>query len=401
VARDGLPRHDLTLLDGLRAVAALMVLTTHVGFQTGSVLRGAWGMALARLDLGVALFFVLSGFLLFRSWVAAAAERRSDPSTRRYLVRRAVRILPAYWVVLLVALLTTAAGTSASAAAVNTALLQVYRGPLLPGLTQTWSLSTEVAFYVVLPLVAAQVARLGCSERGPRRVAILLAAVAVGAWVWTAFAAAGVLPRVATAWLPGHADWFAAGMGLAVLEHEARRGGRAARVAAETAAHPWTLLALALTLFWLAATPVGGPATLAPVAPASAAAKEGIYAVVAALLVWVAVGAHGRGGAVEAVLGHPAAQWCGRVSYGVFLWHLLVLAAVFDVLHVELFSGSFWSVWLLTVVGSLAVATVSWTVLEEPLLRRVHRPSATATRDLAETVGSPAEPPTPPRPVRR
>ena len=49
VARTSLPSHDLPLLDGLRAVAALMVLTTHVGFQTGATLHGSWvGAAVAR-----------------------------------------------------------------------------------------------------------------------------------------------------------------------------------------------------------------------------------------------------------------------------------------------------------------------------------------------------------------
>ena len=83
-------RRVVPALDGLRAVAAGAVLLTHVAFRTGQTQAGAGGAVLARFDAGVAVFFVLSGFLLY-------------PATRplgRYALRRAARILPAYWVLL-------------------------------------------------------------------------------------------------------------------------------------------------------------------------------------------------------------------------------------------------------------------------------------------------------------
>ena len=64
-------------LDGYRAVAALMVVITHVAFSTGVVTTtGTWGHLLGRLDFGVALFFLMSGFLLYRPWVRAEIRRR-------------------------------------------------------------------------------------------------------------------------------------------------------------------------------------------------------------------------------------------------------------------------------------------------------------------------------------
>src|SRR4051812_26100870 len=87
----------LPALDVLRVVGAAAVVGVHVGFNTGAVYQGVWGGVLARLDVGVAIFFVLSGFLLFRPFALARATGARRPGTGRYLWRRALRILPAYW----------------------------------------------------------------------------------------------------------------------------------------------------------------------------------------------------------------------------------------------------------------------------------------------------------------
>ncbi|MCY0604032.1 acyltransferase family protein, partial [Klebsiella pneumoniae] len=50
-----------------------------------------------RLEIGVPIFFVLSGFLLFLPWVRAAAESTTPPSVRRYAWHHFRRIMPAYW----------------------------------------------------------------------------------------------------------------------------------------------------------------------------------------------------------------------------------------------------------------------------------------------------------------
>jgi peptidoglycan/LPS O-acetylase OafA/YrhL len=387
--------HDLPLLDGLRAVAALMVVGTHVAFQTGAVVNGAWGAVLARFDFGVALFFVLSGFLLVRPWLAAVTAGRPGPSTRTYLLRRAARILPAYWLVLLVALLTTARGAGATAVLSNVGLLQVYTGDLLPGLTQTWSLCTEAAFYLVLPLVAAWLSvRVRSGQLRVRAVAAGLGGLVVVAWCWTGLAAGGVLPGRSSVWLPGHLDWFAVGIGLALVDRSVRDRPRsllALRVA-EAGRAPWTLLGLAGAVFWLACTPLGGPATLAAVAPATAVLKEALYAVTAGLVLAAVAFAPQRSGGLAQLLGNRVVASLGRISYGIFLWHLLVLAGVVNLLDVRLFTGSFWRVLALTVAGSVVVATASWLALERSVLAWAHR--APLTDRAPSTPGAaPGSPP--------
>ena len=364
-------------LDGVRGAAALLVVLTHVGYQTGETSRGLHGALLARADFGVALFFVLSGLLLYRPWVVAEATGTDGPGWGRYYRRRAVRILPAYWVALLAVLLLARGDDDRTVGDVvaNVTLTQVYGGGhLLADFTQTWSLCTEVLFYLLLPVTAVLVR---CVPGPAARVGLLGCVLAVNV-VWTALAATDALPTLASTWLPGHAVWFAAGMLLAAVAEDATRraAGRPARWAADFADRPGTLLLLAAGTAALAVTPLAGPRTLAPTTPGESVVKELLYGVVALLVVTAALVA-ARDSRVALVLGHPVARWTGRVGYGVFLWHLLVLDGVMALLDTPLFGGNALPVAVLTVAGSLLVAWASWVLLERPLLDRLSRPVST------------------------
>ncbi len=80
-----LPRNGdrVASLTGLRALAALLIIGTHAAYGTGQLTNGYLGALYARLEIGVPIFFVLSGFLLFRPWLRAAAGGTSPPSLRR------------------------------------------------------------------------------------------------------------------------------------------------------------------------------------------------------------------------------------------------------------------------------------------------------------------------------
>src|SRR4051794_14083239 len=105
VAPSGVPR--LEGVEALRALAALGVLSWHV--WSHPVIDDHYGVSVGPLTklfdngrAGVAMFFVLSGFLLYRPFAAAIVRRTPSPSLRRYFINRVLRIIPAYWVVLLV-----------------------------------------------------------------------------------------------------------------------------------------------------------------------------------------------------------------------------------------------------------------------------------------------------------
>src|SRR5436305_793873 len=101
--RVGGTRTFLPAVEGMRACAAIGVVITHVAFETGHS-SGFDGRLFGRFDLAVAVFFALSGFLLWRSHAAAARGLAPRPATGHYLRSRVVRIMPAYLVAVAVIL---------------------------------------------------------------------------------------------------------------------------------------------------------------------------------------------------------------------------------------------------------------------------------------------------------
>src|SRR5215467_11624820 len=89
------------LFDSLRAIAAISVLAFHAGIVSGLLSSGSWLKPYAaRLDVGVSVFFLISGFLLYRPFTRARLLGESQPQTGAYAWRRFLRIVPAYWVAL-------------------------------------------------------------------------------------------------------------------------------------------------------------------------------------------------------------------------------------------------------------------------------------------------------------
>jgi peptidoglycan/LPS O-acetylase OafA/YrhL len=367
-------------LDGLRALAVLAVVTTHAAFWTGRYERG-WGTnALARLDSGVAVFFVLSGFLLVRPWLTAALTRAARPSIRVYAVRRIARIMPAYIVAVALALLLLPQNTTATAPdwLRQLTLVQIYRfGWMREGLTQTWSLSTEVAFYMLLPIVGILVVR---AMRRRWHPAALITALSLGFLVplpWYAFLhqAKGSAWVSAGYWLPGFTGWFAGGMVLAVIRTHLDSGrvepGSRWHLAEELGRHPLTCWALAAATFFIALTPIAGPRSLVATTVAQAVTKQTLYLIMALALVWPAV--FGRAPLTHAVLGNPVMRYAGDISYGAFLYHLVVLDGVMILLDNPVFNGRVIHVLPLTLAGSAVLASLSFRFLERPIVRWAHR----------------------------
>jgi peptidoglycan/LPS O-acetylase OafA/YrhL len=355
-------RSFLPAVEGMRACAAMGVVLTHVAFQTGTS-NGVLGRLLHRFDLAVAVFFALSGFLLWRGHAAAARGRRHRPPTAHYLRSRLVRIMPGYLVAVIVilTLLPEANHASTTVWLANLTLTQVYVPlTLTAGLTQMWSLSVEVSFYLALPLLAFLAYRLPTRFRVPA-----IAAVAVASFGW------GLLP-IHTAqgvnflnWPPAYASWFAAGMVLA--EWTVSPLGWPHRLARNKVA----ITSVALAAYLISASPLAGPKDLVPATLGQFVVRTSMGAVVACALLAPLV--LDRPDTEHRILGSPVMVILGRWSYGLFVWHLAALVMVFPMVGKFMFNGDLIVVFVLTTVLGFAMAAVSYALIESPCRNALRR----------------------------
>ena len=274
-------------LTGIRAVAALLVMLTHAAYTTGKYPQGYVGLVYSRAEIGVPIFFVLSGFLLFAPWVKAAVAGGPPPSVRRYAWHRVRRIMPAYVVTVLVAYLVyhfrTAGpnpGHTWGGLFRNLTLTQIYTDNYLysflhQGLTQMWSLAIEVAFYLVLPLMAWLLLVALCRRRwrpGLLMGGLVALALITPAWL-TLVHTTDFLPDGARLWLPTYLAWFIGGMMLAVLQPLGVR------------AYGLACVPLAVACYFIVSTPIAGAPTTSPNELREGLAKAFFYAVIATLAV--------------------------------------------------------------------------------------------------------------------
>lgn len=353
-------------LEGLRALAAIAVLLTHAGFLSGATGRSILPGFLARMDIGVALFFVLSGYLLYRPHASHVAAGTARPALSTYAVRRTARLAPAWLAVLAGTLVLVPQSRTAGTEVWVANLLQLQSLKLewdLPGLAQLWSLSTEVMFYLALPVVAAIVARVAV-RRGWRTHLLALGLFAVASILFRLLDGLGALPD-GFAWLrtlPAMGDWFVAGMVLAVVVSDVRL---CARVTSVVRAVPWHLYTIAACVFWVLTTRIAGPYDLVPPTAWQASAKHVGYTVVATLV--IAPSVFGARTSLSRVLTSRVLTYLGTISYGLFLWHLPIMFRVRDVLGLDLFAFGFLITVLVTFAASVLVASVSWHLLEAPI----------------------------------
>ena len=346
-------------LTGMRAVAALLVVGTHAAYGTGQLTHGFVGFLFARLEIGVSIFFVLSGFLLFRPWVRAAAGNSTPPLVSRYALHRLRRVMPAYLVTVLVAYLVYQFRTAGPnpghtwlGLAQHLTLTQIYSDTYMfvmhQGLTQTWSLAVEVAFYAALPLMAYLLLVMFC--RGSWRPGLLLAGLAALAAISPAWLivlhATDWLPSSAGMWLPAHLLYFVSGMVLAVLQ------------AMQVRCVSLSAIPLAMIAYVMVSTPIAGDVSMSPIELWQPLAKTALYAVIATLVVAPLV--LGGRSAYSRLLGSRPTVWLGEISYEIFLLHVIVMEiAMASVLGWPVFTGSMPVLLFVTLVLTVPLA---WTL---------------------------------------
>jgi peptidoglycan/LPS O-acetylase OafA/YrhL len=358
--------------DGLRAIAALAVLVTHAAYVTGATGRMSAGAVFARLESGVAVFFAISGFLLYRPFAAAHLAGTPDVRPLPFWRRRVMRIFPAYWVALTFVPLVLGRRLvhGLGDVVIYYGLLQVYDGSrVLGGLPQAWSLCTELAFYGFLPLYAYVLAR---GSRPPERQlrrevvgVVVLYALSVGFRV--SLLAVGWDHPYFT-WLPAWLDVFALGMGLGVASAWTAHAATSPSFVARVGRHPgicWLLAGAAL----LASSAIGLPLQLAPITADRRLLGQFLYGVMALALLLPATFGPSDHGWVRRLLRSRVLVQLGLVSYGIYLWHLALVARAVTWTGGEPIAASFLPVLAVGLFGTVVVAAVSYAVIEKPVVR--------------------------------
>jgi peptidoglycan/LPS O-acetylase OafA/YrhL len=393
-------------IEGLRAVAAWSIVIFHVWvFTSPEVLEwnlGPLTVFLPPLQSGVTLFFVLSGFLLYRPIGSAILDASPGPRALSYLRNRALRLLPAYWVVLVLAAVVlqsaslgaTGHGTMAGRMSepktllLDLLLVQSYLPHAIwSGILPSWSLTIEVAFYLLLPFLGfAALAFARGPARCHRRVAAalgpVLLMVLLGVVGKVAVALSNAGPQRATTgdWhavldrsLLTHADLFGFGMaaGVMLLLWERGLGGRLKPLLGPQLGRPLAYVGLPVVFLGYYLVP--------------AYAYDSAVAILAALGL-VRLLARRNESHIANVLTSRWMLAAGRRSYSVFLWNYPVLA--FLSLRGILVTGhgpiAFALNLALTVSVVLVLSAVTYRFVEAPALRlKRDRRTATAPASAA------------------
>jgi len=381
-ANEGESKGHIAALDGLRAVAIILVLARH---SAGDV---AWPQTTAALRLqramlagwmGVDVFFVLSGFLITGILVDARGDGPRAPAGyfRAFYARRALRIFPLYYLFLAGAFLVQRAsaphGTWWYWAYLSNELFARYG---FGAVSHVWSLAVEEQFYLIWPAVIWLVP--------PRRLAAVAWGMVVSSAVLRGFIATHWPAPAAYVLTDCRLDEFAAGALLALhlrtssITDGFRRGARVALCATAMAA----IVVRGVLPFTGNAVALQAGASLSMVATAAAIAL--------ALR-------RTSGGTVSYLLRLAPLRSLGRYSYAIYLVHE-------HVGHVVRHWRARWSLdssvaavavqTLATLAISWAVGWVSWRVLERPLLSlKRFVPMPTPGRDArmsAQVAGQPA-----------
>lgn len=351
-------------INALRAVAALGVVAAHT--LTTSPLTGLPHFLVQYMATGVALFFVISGFLLYRPFAASLSDR-AHVKIRSFATNRALRILPLYLVAVLVVFLASGIHSGQPGPLVARALTftGVYSGhDLIP---VAWSLDDEVAFYLLLP--ALYLALMAWPNPRQR---LWLGAAVIGALSLASLAALALVPRDQAIVGGPMTKFFLFGFGMLLASLHSR----------------WPAFELTRTHL------VAGAVLIAAFLAASSLAYDShsyLFGLTGGLAFFVMVGLVAFSGGLSpltrVLMWRPLVH-LGDVSYGIYLWHEPLHHVLYNS---GLLSSSYVPGLLELACCSVALATGTYYLVEKPALRIKSRWVVSAPkRPAAQSIAAPA-----------
>jgi peptidoglycan/LPS O-acetylase OafA/YrhL len=371
-AATGIP--VVAAFDGYRAYGILGIVLLHI-LGSVDVLAAVQHQPLGVLISGtlgqfIDILFIVSGFVVFLPTVAHGGR---FGNWRAYAIRRAARLVPAYWMVLVLMLVLLALFPSVLPVAFPPLSDIAIHFGFLHGLFEqwkpipigfgidgpVWTLSVEVTFYVILPFIAS------AYFRRPFLGLLLAATVAVA---WKAFS-----PNAEDLQFPAWAFSFAVGMTGAWTYVRLR--DRYPPEVIERRALPVQAASFAsLAIFAYLA---GRYAYTAPLISIAEAARHsplialGYSGSLATLMVSTALGSE----KLQRPFAHPFARWLGDISYGIYLIHIVVIYYAVELLSLS-FSGSlgdFLELSAIVLPISILYGYLSARFLEQPIRRWAQR----------------------------
>jgi peptidoglycan/LPS O-acetylase OafA/YrhL len=400
-------------IEGLRAFAATAVLVGHVYGKLGTgVIPHPWSALLGFTGHGLTLFFALSGFLLFRPFAASLLNGTRSPALGRYAANRALRIFPGYIVILVVVSLVLGlantqaptwgdqsfsrtdesvgylhdpAGLLASMFMVQTMFPATNR----LGIGVAWSLSVELIFYILLPLLAL-LAGYVLNRSGRRLIAVaipplILFALGVSGKVLAA-AIMKTYPdemRFALEWgdnwvavlnrsIVVHGDLFAYGMVAAVIVVLAQANEISPRIMRTIMVGSWTVAVVAGVTGFLGFGRMFNDSLVG-------------VACGALLLVVVLPNRRHEHSWLAKSLEFAPIRYTGLVSYSFYLWHVPViwLLSARGWVFPETPLGLIGNIALVFVI-TLGLSSITYHFVEAPAMRLKKR-TGTRAADPRET----------------
>lgn len=360
------PAVRLDGFDGLRALSALCVVLFHAHGKAPipsaavvSILPGLRGVA--------HVFFILSAFLLYRPFVRAHLRGEPQPGLRRYFSSRFLRIMPVYWLCLVLAtMIGTTQVHGLKSWLVQGSLLQIYSGyHTNMGLVVSWTLSVDVAFYVLLPIYAFGVQRL--MWRGTPIVREMVGGLLMiaGGLVYQSWAV-GYHDTLVQYWPPYFFPVFGVGfMVAAVFEWQRADPQRAAPVVGWLSRLSWLWASLFVVCVYLGSR-VGAPAYV--FVPLGNMPEQMAFLGMAAFSALAVAFPGRRRGPVQWIVENRPIVWLGATAtYGMYLFHVSALIVISQRwLGWPVGTGNFFVVFPLGLAAAIGFGAVTYHLVERP-----------------------------------
>lgn len=373
--RPRVPIAHFPAIDGLRFVASFGVLVHHVWNASDAVDDEVVGGLISHFEVLVAVFFLVSAFLLYLPWVVAHFEDRPLPASGPFLKRRMLRIIPAFWVALVVIGLIEQRAVLFSSPkdyVLYFGFLWIYSPDhLIAPITQAWTVASEVVWYLILPILGVAVCRVRGSLRRKLRVQLVpIALFALASFVFVVLTRdAGEDRLMYSQWILTYMDCVAIGMLFAVIIAWQRMPGGPRLSVLDDRRLPAACWILAFGGYGAMVAFTGLPIDRFTYSPTQYVWQHLCTVVFASLLLFPLVFGPLREGRLRGFLASRPMAWLGLVSYGIYLWHIYWIGRYADWFDLTPGELSMPPAIVFVLAASVVTAAASYYLVERPVQR--------------------------------